>query len=72
MLRHLVRASAILVVGATALYAIALIKSDLRPEAQQFLSESLSPRANDSDLQAACPGHNPADDTRRAGGVGET
>lgn len=38
--------------GAKALYALALIKSDRRPEAQQFLSESLSPRVNDTDLQA--------------------
>lgn len=38
--------------GSKALYAMALIKSDRRPEAQQFLSESLSPRMNDSDLQA--------------------
>ncbi len=38
--------------GAKALYAMALIKSDRRPEAQQYLAESLSPRMNDSDLQA--------------------
>jgi tetratricopeptide (TPR) repeat protein len=38
--------------GAKALYALALIKSDRRTEAQQFLAESLSPRINDADLQA--------------------
>ncbi len=38
--------------GAKALYALSLIKSDRRPEAQQYLAESLSPRMNDSDLQA--------------------
>lgn len=38
--------------GSKALYALALIKSDRRPEAQQFLGESLSPKVNDADLQA--------------------
>lgn len=38
--------------GSKAIYALALIKSDRRTEAQQFLSESLSPRMTDSDLQA--------------------
>lgn len=38
--------------GSKAVYALALIKSDRRTEAQQFLSESLSPRMTDSDLQA--------------------
>ena len=38
--------------SAKALYALALIKSDRKPEAQQYLSESLSPRVNDADLQA--------------------
>lgn len=38
--------------GAKALYAMSLIKSDRRPEAQQFLMESLSPKVNDPDLQA--------------------
>lgn len=38
--------------GAKALYALALVKSDRRPEAQQFLAESLSPRMNDADLQS--------------------
>ena len=37
--------------GAKALYALALIKADRRPEAQQYLSESLSPKVNDTDLQ---------------------
>jgi hypothetical protein len=37
--------------GAKALYALALIKSDRRSEAQKFLAESLSPRMNDADLQ---------------------
>lgn len=38
--------------GAKALYALALVKSDRRSDAQQVLSESLSPKVNDSDLQA--------------------
>ncbi len=38
--------------GAKALLALALIKSDRRTEAQQFLTESLSPRMNDADLQS--------------------
>lgn len=38
--------------SAKALYALSLIKSDRRSEAQQYLSESLSPRVNDVDLQA--------------------
>lgn len=38
--------------GSKALYALALVKSDRRSDAQQVLSESLSPKVNDSDLQA--------------------
>lgn len=38
--------------GAKALYAMALIKSDRRVEAQQYLAESLSPKVNDPDLQS--------------------
>lgn len=38
--------------SAKAMYALSMIKADRRSEAQQYLSESLSPRVNDSDLQA--------------------